>query len=293
MNATQIAITLVAGLILGGAAVGIFLAGGNDKPSSIANTAVEPSATASPAATATDVPASPAPEAEPITLPDRTTCDEISGTAYRSESEREFYIENCVNEAAPPSQQASSSPPPLLSADSSVDCVTSIDIDETQNEVTYDVSGINLDEIADSLMANAPRNGGTPAYGLTEYSYSLDGSFCGDPNGCSLGDIVIHADVVVTLPNLTTLDQVSGDVAQIWSKYASDVAIHEGRHVRILEEGLDEIKRLLLLIDGQPDCTILNHEIDKVWTIGGTQIETRQRAFHIADAQGTGGLVVQ
>jgi hypothetical protein len=34
--------------------------------------------------------------AAPTTLPDRTSCDEIRGTEYRSEAERDFFRRNCI-----------------------------------------------------------------------------------------------------------------------------------------------------------------------------------------------------
>jgi hypothetical protein len=37
----------------------------------------------------------------PTQLPDRTSCDEIRGTEYRSDAEREFFQANCVSGVAP------------------------------------------------------------------------------------------------------------------------------------------------------------------------------------------------
>jgi len=36
----------------------------------------------------------------PTSLPDRATCDEIRGTAYRSHSERQWFLENCITTPA-------------------------------------------------------------------------------------------------------------------------------------------------------------------------------------------------
>ena len=44
-----------------------------------------------PPAVATQVAA----RATPTRLPDRTSCDEIRGTDYRSEAERQFFLSNC------------------------------------------------------------------------------------------------------------------------------------------------------------------------------------------------------
>jgi len=41
----------------------------------------------------------PSPTATP--LPDRTDCAEISGTQYRSPSEREFFLSECINQPEP------------------------------------------------------------------------------------------------------------------------------------------------------------------------------------------------
>jgi predicted secreted Zn-dependent protease len=294
VNSLQVLITILAAVAIGAAAVAVFAFSGDDAPkqAQVEPTVVVP---ASPLSTATEAPPLPTPAGAGTSesLPDRTSCDEIRGTPYRSLSERAFYLDTCNVEPTAVVVQQPISSPPSVTADTSAACETDVEITTARGDVTYDVAGANLDEIADSLSANAPQVEGGTAYGLTEYSYSLDGSFCSTGGSCSLGEITLDADVVVTLPNLTTFDLLDGETAQIWIDYEEQVAIHEGRHVRILEDGLAEIKRQLLLIGEEHDCDTLNHEIDKVWIFGGGQIETRQRAFHAADAQGRGGLVVQ
>ena len=53
-------------------------------------------------ATATAVPQG---TAVPTVLPDRTTCDEIRGTDYRSDAERDFFRRNCITAMAPVAPQ--------------------------------------------------------------------------------------------------------------------------------------------------------------------------------------------
>jgi hypothetical protein len=55
-------------------------------------------ATATPAGTAGGATVTPSvqPQATATPLPDRTSCDEIRGTQYRSVSEREFFLANCT-----------------------------------------------------------------------------------------------------------------------------------------------------------------------------------------------------
>jgi predicted secreted Zn-dependent protease len=294
MNAGQVIITVVALLTLGGATVGVFALRGDDEPLQGAQIPAAATATLTPATppgAPAEPPPSPTPQvaAAPETLPDRTECDEIRGSPYRSASERDFFLQSCAE--APPPEPAVSAP--SVTADVSDGCEENVQITTSRSDQTYDVTGTNIDEIADSLSANAPLIEGEPAYGLTEYSYGLDGSFCAGAASCGLGEIEIAAQVTVTLPNLTTFEQLSSDVAQVWSDYAGQVSLHEDRHVRILEEGLAEIKRQLLLIGQRTDCAAIDHEIDKLWNLAAGQLEQRQRAFHIADAQGRGGLVVQ
>ena len=55
-------------------------------------------ATATPVGGANNVTVTPtvAPKATATPLPDRTSCDEIRGTQYRSVAEREFFLANCT-----------------------------------------------------------------------------------------------------------------------------------------------------------------------------------------------------
>ena len=53
------------------------------------------------------------PTATPTPLPDRTDCDEIRGTDYRSPAEREFYLGNCVDQPEPSPTIDSTELPPL------------------------------------------------------------------------------------------------------------------------------------------------------------------------------------
>ena len=97
----------------------------------------------------------------------------------------------------------------------------------------------------------------------------------------------ITDDITVTLPNLTTLSAV-GSTQDALGSFAKAVKLHENRHVIILEEGLAQIQRQLLLIETQPNCDSLNHEIDRVWQLYSSQMEQRQNAFHAADTHRPG-----
>jgi hypothetical protein len=84
-------IAFVLGVLLNGYIVLSVLNGGGDSgntPSSNDAPQVVPAATAVATPTATP-------------LPDRTTCAEIAGTEYRSGAEREFYLNNCINQNEP------------------------------------------------------------------------------------------------------------------------------------------------------------------------------------------------
>jgi len=57
------------------------------------------SATATPAGTSGSTTVTPSVQPQPSAtpLPDRTSCDEIRGTQYRSVTEREFFLANCTS----------------------------------------------------------------------------------------------------------------------------------------------------------------------------------------------------
>ena len=68
------------------------------------------------APTPTEAPPTPAPTMAPppapAALPDRTSCGEIAGTPYRSETERQWYLDHCTGGTAPQPTASSGSPPP-------------------------------------------------------------------------------------------------------------------------------------------------------------------------------------
>jgi predicted secreted Zn-dependent protease len=232
--------------------------------------------------------ASPTPRPGPTPLPDRSDCAAIKGTSYRSDTERAYYLTNCVTTA--PAVPAGA---PSISVDTSATCSTDIKIETSRSDKTFDVNGLTVDQINASLQANGRLVDGEVAAGLTEYEYGIDGTYCTTARSCSIGDVTIHADIVVTLPNLTTFSQLSADLKPSWTRFADMVKVHENRHVTIVEEGLAEIRRQLLILAQQPDCATLDHEVDRVWTLYSSQMEQRQTAFHAADSAGQGGSVVR
>jgi len=64
--------------------------------------AAQPTAAATAAANSGATPRpSPSPTLQAGSLPDRTTCDAIRGTPYRSDRERDFFLANCLPTATP------------------------------------------------------------------------------------------------------------------------------------------------------------------------------------------------
>jgi hypothetical protein len=59
-----------------------------------------PTATSSSIATPTEPPAATPEAPTTTTVPDRTSCDEIRGTPYRSESEHRWYLDSCITPTA-------------------------------------------------------------------------------------------------------------------------------------------------------------------------------------------------
>ncbi|HEY4684918.1 MAG TPA: hypothetical protein VII57_02615 [Dehalococcoidia bacterium] len=121
------AIALLLIVLLGGV-YALGRSGSSSGGSEAKATAVPSPASSTPApavaSPATPTPAPPpteqAPPAAPVTLPDRTNCAEIRGTAYRSETERQWFIANCTTPAAAPTSR-----PPTAGAPTSSGCFVS------------------------------------------------------------------------------------------------------------------------------------------------------------------------
>jgi predicted secreted Zn-dependent protease len=284
MNMTAVLAALGAIVIAGVVAAALVL-GSDGEATEQATPAAQPVVEISVAPRPT---ASPTPRPGPTPLADRSDCAAIKGTAYRSDAEREYYLANCT-----PTAPSGAAGAPSISVDTSASCSTDIKIETSRSDTKFDVKGLTVDEINASLQANGPLVDGEVAAGLTEYEYGIDGTYCTMLRSCSIGDVTIHADIVVTLPNLTTFDQLSAALKPSWTRFADMVNVHENRHVTIVEEGLAEIRRQLLVVAQQPDCGTLDHEIDRVWTLYSSQMEQRQAAFHAADSAGQGGSVVR
>ena len=287
MTKTLVLAALAALLVAGAVAAALLLGGSSDGVERTAqSTATQAQPTGQASSTAT--PPSPTPRPAQTPVPDRTTCAEIRGTPYRSDAERAFYLTNCASQTQPQGASA-----PNIAVDTSASCGADIQITTNRSDKTFDVSGTTVEQIDASIEANGPVVEGQTASGLTEYEFGLDGSYCTRSGTCSIGPLSITADIVVTLPNLTTSSQIGPDLQSLWQRFAERIKVHENRHVTILEEGLAEIKRQLLTVTEQPNCDSLDHEIDKVWLLGSSQVEQRQRAFHAADSAGQGGSVVR
>lgn len=286
MNKTAVLAALGA-IVIVGAVVAALLLGGSGE----ATRTAQSTATAQPVLEVSVAPrptASPTPRPGPTPLPDRSDCAAIKGTPYRSDTEREYYLANCT-----PTATAAAASAPSISVDTSATCSTDIKIETSRSDKTFNVNGLTVDQINASLQANGPLVDGEVAAGLTEYEYGVDGTYCTTARSCTIGDVTIHADIVVTLPNLTTFNQLGADLKPTWTRFADMVKVHENRHVTIVEEGLAEIRRQLLIVAQQPDCGTLDHEVERVWTLYSSQMEQRQTAFHAADSVGQGGSVVR
>ncbi|MPZ48214.1 MAG: DUF922 domain-containing protein [Dehalococcoidia bacterium] len=74
--------------------------------------------------------------------------------------------------------------------------------------------------------------------------------------------------------------------------FAEGVTLHEGRHVTITIEGLEEAKRKLIALPSFPNCQELDRAVDNTWREAVQAMDLRQDAFHIADRYGAGASVV-
>ena len=126
-----------------------------------------PTQAAQPTATSSDVGSQTAGSA----LPDRTNCDEIYGTQYRSEREKAFFLATCVSPTDPPDTNTGTAPDAGTPPDTSTPPNTPAQPAQVNNQFTWGGSGGDYIAFATNLCQS-----GTVGYTLTgEYAGR---SFC-------------------------------------------------------------------------------------------------------------------
>jgi predicted secreted Zn-dependent protease len=190
---------------------------------------------------------------------------------------------------------ASSHPAPISPIPSTLAACDAPEINVTSDfkRDFYTVDGGTVGEINESIKKNGPRGSdGELAVGLTDYDIKMSGRRCEAPDSCWIGSMNIAVNGTITLPTILDPSMFNPSFLVVWNGFVDKISTHEGRHVTIVTEGAEEMKRQLFELGAMP-CPALDSAIDRIWRLETEAIERRQAAFHTADSQGSGGLVAR
>jgi predicted secreted Zn-dependent protease len=171
-------------------------------------------------------------------------------------------------------------------------CDTEVTVTTEFDREYFTVSGLTLDQLNASLKASGPSTPEGTAAGVTEYTLSIATARCVSASACKLGLAALKATGRVVLPRHATEASLGADLRPVWTRFVSDVTIHEDRHVTIVKEGLEDAKRQLLELPAAATCADLDRSVGDVWRFSVQAIDQRQDSFHIADRYGVGGVIV-
>ena len=118
MNKTGV-LAAIGALLVASALGAAIILGGDGQPRKTGQSTAVSTQQASPTPPAAS---SPAPQPSAAPLPGRTSCAEIRGTPYRSDTERAFYLANCTGSQAAVASTGS------IATDTSASCSSNIQI---------------------------------------------------------------------------------------------------------------------------------------------------------------------
>jgi predicted secreted Zn-dependent protease len=150
----------------------------------------------------------------------------------------------------------------------------------------YSVRGTTTGVIFDDIKRNGLfDNKGRRAVGLTSGEWSIDWKRIETRGAvCSPESMTILLNLVVTLPQLDQLNDVSQGIRTNWQRFAASVAAHEQRHVDIYLNGAKTMKtRMDSIIKKSYFCSELENVVRSVWASQQAETERAQDEFHLED----------
>ena len=110
----------------------------------------------------------------------------------------------------------------------------------------YDVEGRTARELLQALRAKRPDD----YFGETAYQISFEYRTRRQGNLCTLVDPVVRLEVVMTLPRWQPGHGVSQVLKQDWAHFIRRLEQHEGQHLRLAEQGAQEVQNVLATAQG-------------------------------------------
>jgi predicted secreted Zn-dependent protease len=130
----------------------------------------------------------------------------------------------------------------------------------------YAVTGTTFREIRHSIAASRPWQDSFD--GDTRWTVSWRFSLRQGAGGCSPLGVTTETKITTTLPRWTPPTNATPELKQQWTRYFTNLAMHEAGHARIAIAAAAEVRQRLGELGPQPDCEgmkrVINERGDKV-----------------------------
>jgi len=157
----------------------------------------------------------------------------------------------------------------------------------------YPVRGITLDDLGVSMRQRAPRDGGEPVWGKTQWrlnwTYTFDTGV-----GCRVSEVHVKVSATLQMPDWLDRDRAPPDLQSRWSAFYQALMVHEeGHRDNGVRAGNDFMRRIGAL-GGAADCPTLSANIAALGQQLTTEYQSVDDAYDRTTRHGaTQGAVLQ
>lgn len=127
--------------------------------------------------------------------------------------------------------------------------------------VHYPLTGSSIEELQAQLQRRAASTGG--AHGRTHSEITVEYQLDQATTGCRMRDLEVRLAFTVMLPEWTPAPDAPPELVERWNLAAAALERHEATHRAHARTAADVLRRRLLAIGAQPDCTALRYAANR------------------------------
>ena len=120
------------------------------------------------------------------------------------------------------------------------------DVERAFRTQYYDVEGRTALELLHALRASRPND----YFGETAYQISFEYRTRRRGSMCTVVDPVVRLEIIMTLPRWRPRPDVSQALRRDWAHFISRLERHERHHLRLAEQGAQEVQDVLATAQG-------------------------------------------
>jgi predicted secreted Zn-dependent protease len=144
-----------------------------------------------------------------------------------------------------------------------------IKLDSSLKVVTYGVIGKTVNDILQSLNAQAMPDSNDPNgefLARTDYFISAQWSYQPTARGCEVESGTVTLAMTMTLPALSSTVGMPPDLLNRWTTFISNTITHESGHVKLNYQGASDFQRDLGNALPASDCTTIEPRLNDLFT---------------------------